>query len=268
MSSFLTEARAIAPDLAALRHAFHRRPEIGNHEFETAARIEATLRDLGIPARRVLDTAVVARLEGGLPGKTVALRADMDALPLAEATGADFASENPGRMHACGHDAHTAMMLGVAKKGGTGITDEMHDKMMELYKKTANALAGYFDIEIDPSNVEVSYDYRIDLSYDTQNLPDLVVSEYAILDEDYVEGDSVTPVSIVNNTITGSFDYDNMTDNFSYSTFTVRIYFKWYEGEDESMNDAADTLIGSNAANSINTTFDVTANISFNQKLS
>ena len=115
MSSFLTEARAIAPDLAALRHAFHRRPEIGNHEFETAARIEATLRDLGIPARRVLDTAVVARLEGGLPGKTVALRADMDALPLAEATGADFASENPGVMHACGHDVHMASVLGAAR---------------------------------------------------------------------------------------------------------------------------------------------------------
>ena len=134
--------------------------------------------------------------------------------------------------------------------------------------KLAPSSEGYFDIEIDPSNVEVSYDYRIDLSYDTDNLPDLVVSEYAILDEDYVEGDSVTPISIANNTITGSFDYDNMTDNFSYSTFTVRIYFKWYEGEDESMNDAADTLIGSNAANDINTTFDVTANISFSQKLS
>lgn len=115
MYDYLFEANAISEELTALRHAIHRRPELGNREFETAARIEAYLNGLGIPTRRVLDTAVVARLEGGLPGRTAALRADMDALPLTEATGADFASEIPGAMHACGHDVHVAAALGAAK---------------------------------------------------------------------------------------------------------------------------------------------------------
>ncbi len=115
MTDYLSEARAIADELSALRRDFHRQPELGNREFRTAQRIGAYLRDLGIPTRRLLDTAVVGRLEGARPGPTVALRADMDALPLTEATGADFASETPGVMHACGHDVHMAAVLGAAR---------------------------------------------------------------------------------------------------------------------------------------------------------
>ena len=115
MTDYLTRARSIAPKLAELRHALHRCPELGNREERTARRIEKELSRLGIESRRLLDTAVVARLEGGRPGRTVALRADMDALPLTEATGADFASENPGVMHACGHDVHMAAALGAAR---------------------------------------------------------------------------------------------------------------------------------------------------------
>ncbi len=115
MTDYLTRADAIAGELAELRHAFHRYPELGNREHQTAARIETYLRGLGIPTARMLDTAVVGTLAGGLPGKTVALRADMDALPLTEATGADFASENPGCMHACGHDVHMTAALGAAR---------------------------------------------------------------------------------------------------------------------------------------------------------
>ncbi|MBR1820973.1 MAG: amidohydrolase [Clostridia bacterium] len=115
MTDYLSEANQIAAELTALRREFHRRPELGNREFQTAARIEDDLRGLNIPTRRLLDTAVVGVLEGGLPGKTVALRADMDALPLTEATGADFASQNPGVMHACGHDVHMAAALGAAR---------------------------------------------------------------------------------------------------------------------------------------------------------
>ena len=115
MTDYLTQADAIAGDLAALRHAFHRCPELGNREERTARRIEAELAALGTPTRRLTDTAVVGTLVGGLPGKTAALRADMDALPLTEATGADFASENPGVMHACGHDIHMAAALGAAR---------------------------------------------------------------------------------------------------------------------------------------------------------
>ena len=115
MFDYLSEANNIAHELTALRRAFHMDPELGNREFHTAARIEAALGGWGIPTRRLLDTAVVGRLDGALPGPTVALRADMDALPLAEATGAEFASRNEGVMHACGHDVHMAAALGAAQ---------------------------------------------------------------------------------------------------------------------------------------------------------
>ena len=115
MTDNLSLARGIAPEITALRRDFHRHPELGNRETRTAERIEACLNGWGIPTRRLLDTAVVGRLEGGLSGRTAALRADMDALPLQEATGCDFASRNPGVMHACGHDVHMAAALGAAR---------------------------------------------------------------------------------------------------------------------------------------------------------
>ena len=115
MTDYLIEAKKLAPELSALRRQFHMDPELGNKEFHTAARIEATLNGWGIPTRRLLDTAVVGVLRGGLPGPTAALRADMDALPLTEATGAEYASRNPGVMHACGHDVHMTAALGAAK---------------------------------------------------------------------------------------------------------------------------------------------------------
>ena len=115
MPDYLSEAKAIAPEFTALRESFHREPELGNREFKTAAKIEEYLHGLGIATERLLDTAVVGRLQGGRPGPTAALRADMDALPLTEATGAAFASEIPGVMHACGHDVHVAAALGAAK---------------------------------------------------------------------------------------------------------------------------------------------------------
>ena len=115
MTDYIALARGISDELGELRRAFHRCPELGNREFETAKRIEASLNGWGIPTRRLLDTAVVGVLEGGRPGRTVALRADMDALPLQEVTGAAFASQNPGVMHACGHDVHMAAALGAAR---------------------------------------------------------------------------------------------------------------------------------------------------------
>ena len=115
MTDYLKEARKLAPELTALRKALHRHPELGNHEFETAKQIEAWLLACGIPANRLLDTAVVGTLTGTKEGNTVAIRADMDALPLQEATGVEESSEVPGVMHACGHDVHMAAALGAAK---------------------------------------------------------------------------------------------------------------------------------------------------------
>lgn len=107
-----------------MRHQIHENPELGNREFETAALVAAHLRSLGFDevTTDVAHTGVVGILIGGLPGDTVAVRADMDALPVTEETGYDFAStvrteylgQEVGVMHACGHDIHVAVQLGVA----------------------------------------------------------------------------------------------------------------------------------------------------------
>ena len=116
---------SINEKVVELRHHFHANPELGNREFETAAKIAEHLRSLGYEniQEGIAHTGVVAVLEGGKPGPTVALRADMDALPVTEKTGLPFASKvttlwrgrHTGVMHACGHDAHMAILLGVAE---------------------------------------------------------------------------------------------------------------------------------------------------------
>lgn len=102
-------------EVIQLRRDFHRHPELGTKEYRTADKVEKYLNDLGIPTQRMYNTGVIGLIEGATEGKTILLRADMDALPVMEETGLAFASENPGVMHACGHDGHTAMLLVAAK---------------------------------------------------------------------------------------------------------------------------------------------------------
>ena len=105
----------IYPEVVSLRRAFHRRPELSGKEHETARRVAELLRNLDLSVRTgVHGTGVLGMLNGGKPGPTVMLRGDMDALPIQEETGLEFASENDGVMHACGHDAHTSSLLGAA----------------------------------------------------------------------------------------------------------------------------------------------------------
>ena len=107
--------RKYMPAVLEHRRYLHRHPELTGQEKGTAAYIAQALRDIGLrPVENVGGCGVVALIEGRGPGRVVALRADMDALPLTERTGLPFASENPGVMHACGHDSHTAMLLGAA----------------------------------------------------------------------------------------------------------------------------------------------------------
>jgi len=102
-------------DLIALRRRIHEHPELAFEEHETAKRVQEFLTRLAIPFRaEVGGTGVVAMLEGSRPGPTVAIRADMDALPMGEPAGLRFASKIAGKMHSCGHDAHTVIALGVA----------------------------------------------------------------------------------------------------------------------------------------------------------
>ena len=106
------------------RHDIHENPELSNREFRTAEKVEAHLRSLGIKVEsKIAYTGVVGFIEGSLPGPTIALRADMDGLQVIEKTGLPFASkkmteylgQNVGVMHACGHDAHVAILMGVAE---------------------------------------------------------------------------------------------------------------------------------------------------------
>lgn len=110
-------AREATPAVVAWRRDIHAHPELSNREERTAALVARELKTLGVDELRtgVARHGVVALVRGGKPGPTVALRADMDALPVHEQTGLEFASKTPGVMHACGHDAHTAILLGAAK---------------------------------------------------------------------------------------------------------------------------------------------------------
>ena len=104
------------PDLRAMRHHLHRNPEIGLSEFKTSDFVAEQLVVMGYEVTRGLGkTGIVATLRNGTSNRAVGIRADMDALPIHEETGADYASINPGIMHACGHDGHTTMLLGAAK---------------------------------------------------------------------------------------------------------------------------------------------------------
>lgn len=108
----------------SLRRTFHKNPELGGQEFETASRIEQELEQLGIEHHRVAATNVVGVIHGATEGKIIGLRADMDALPIQEENDLEYRSCHDGIMHACGHDGHTAALLSAAK-----ILMQMRDKL-------------------------------------------------------------------------------------------------------------------------------------------
>lgn len=114
--NFAQEAEHLFDEMVTTRRDFHRYPELGFQETRTAGIVADRLTDLGLEVQRgVAETGVVGLLEGARPGPTVLLRFDMDALPIQEETGLEFASQTPGVMHACGHDGHTSMGLALAK---------------------------------------------------------------------------------------------------------------------------------------------------------
>jgi amidohydrolase len=116
MQTIFQQAQAMFPYLQMLRRDLHQNPELGFREVRTAGVIKRELNRLGIEVRsEIAKTGVVALIKGKQPGPVVMIRVDMDALPILEDTGAVYASENPGVMHACGHDGHVAIGLGVAQ---------------------------------------------------------------------------------------------------------------------------------------------------------
>lgn len=111
----LKKAEEVEKFVINFRRKLHENPELSNQEFETSKLIENELISFGLDVKKVGNTSLVATLKGNKKGKTIALRADMDALPIIEQSGVDFSSKKDGIMHACGHDAHSSMLLGAAK---------------------------------------------------------------------------------------------------------------------------------------------------------
>lgn len=112
---FMEEANEIKDQLIEWRRHLHQHPETGFDTKETVAYVKNALRDMGYEPKDCGKAGIVALAGGKKPGKVFLLRADMDALPIQEESEVDFASKVPGKMHACGHDTHTAMLLGAAK---------------------------------------------------------------------------------------------------------------------------------------------------------
>jgi hippurate hydrolase len=132
--ALLDEARGIAGRITALRRAIHAEPELGLETPKTLAKVRAELADLPLEWREGPScTGAVATLNAGMAGRSALLRGDMDALPMAEETGLPFASTLPGRMHACGHDTHTAMLAGAARLLGSR-ADELAGEVRFMFQ--------------------------------------------------------------------------------------------------------------------------------------
>ncbi|HXP92438.1 MAG TPA: M20 family metallopeptidase [Candidatus Binatia bacterium] len=157
----------------AVRRQIHRFPEAGFEEEKTAALVERELDEMGIPHRRVAKTGVIGVIEGKKPGKVAALRADMDALPITEQSGEPFSSEIPGMMHACGHDAHTAMLLGAAREL-TATRNTLAGKVVLLFQPAEEGPGGALPMieegALDDPRVDAVAMLHVDQRYETGTL--------------------------------------------------------------------------------------------------
>ena len=143
-------ADAVFSDVVRLRRTIHQNPELSREEHETARLVTETLEPLDAVSVQtgIYDTGIMATIEGDRPGPTSLLRADMDALPIEEETGLDFASENPGVMHACGHDAHTASLLGTAMILHR-LRDRLHGSVRLVFQPAEERVPGGAQFMID-----------------------------------------------------------------------------------------------------------------------
>ena len=142
MSDIESIADRLTPRLVELRKQLHQHPELAFEEHETARAVTEFLHKLGLQTKTgVGKTGVVALLEGAKPGPTIGIRADMDALPIHEQTGLAFASRLPGKMHACGHDVHTVIALGVAAVLAE-LRSELHGTIKFIFQPAEETLSG------------------------------------------------------------------------------------------------------------------------------
>lgn len=131
----------LMPWLVEVRRDFHAHPELGRREFRTQEKIMQYLSEMGIEHRKIAGTGLVGIIEGGAGGNVVALRADIDALPMQEKNDVPYKSQNEGVMHACGHDAHTTILLGAAKIL-SGMRDEFCGKVKLFFQPDEEGSGG------------------------------------------------------------------------------------------------------------------------------
>ena len=160
-------AGRLAPRLTHLRKTLHQHPELAFEEHETARAVAEFLQGLGLSVKTgVGKTGVVATLQGARPGRTIGIRADMDALPIHEQTGLAFASKLPGKMHACGHDVHTVIALGVAATLAE-LRDSLSGSVKFIFQPAEETLSGARAMIADG----VLDDPRLDLILGYHNWP-------------------------------------------------------------------------------------------------
>lgn len=144
-------SKEILDELIQIRRHLHMNPELAHKEIQTAIMIEKYLNNLGsFTIKRVGATGIIATIKGEKPGPCVALRADMDAIPVTEATGHTFMSRNRGVMHACGHDVHMSILLGVAKNL-VKFKNEIKGKIILVFQPAEEAGAGGREMIVDPA---------------------------------------------------------------------------------------------------------------------
>lgn len=181
----LAQARDLKPWLVGLRRRLHQCPERGLEEFETAAAIEGWLQELGIEYQR-RRTSIVALVRGAQPGRTVAFRADIDALPIREEGHDAYRSRKDGLMHACGHDAHTTIQLG-AGRILAGMKDQLRGNVKLFFQPAEETDGGAADM-IQDGCLE---DPHVDRVYGLHVMPDVPIG-HAQLKKGVMMGASAT----------------------------------------------------------------------------
>lgn len=139
--NFIDKVKEVETKIIEDRRHIHENPELSSQEFETQKYIMKQLDELNIPYEKAGTTSLVGHIKGGKPGKTVALRADTDALPIIEQSETSYSSKNEGVMHACGHDAHTAMLLGAARML-IDVKDELPGEVRLLFQEAEETFSG------------------------------------------------------------------------------------------------------------------------------
>ena len=152
--NFIDKVKSVEEKIVENRRHLHENPELSSQEFETQKYIMNQLDELNIPYEKVGTTSLVGHIKGGKPGKTVALRADIDALPILEQSGAAYSSKKDGLMHACGHDAHTAMLLGAARML-TEVKDQLQGEVRLLFQEAEETFSGAKKVIADGGMVGV-----------------------------------------------------------------------------------------------------------------